>query len=444
MRNNVHNYKSLLDKDPNFKEWIESLAIESPTSADVALRRIGYVCRVFNLTTKQISKMSTKDGLSLINKLVKQLANEKKSRGYINNYVIVIKQFFDHNQKPIEQKVKLPRDDESKRTKVQTEQVPTPEQFGRALDNASIEQKVRATLIGFCGFRPETLGNFNGTDGLRIKDLPELKIDHNARKVEFSQIPTMIICRPSLSKAGHRYFSFMPTQGCNYIQELLEQRLRHGEDLKQDSFLITSLKYTGKTKSDYKGGAIKTSKVSSSVRRALRKAGLDVRPYVLRSYFETWLMTAEAAGLFLRDYRVFIAGHKGDIEHRYSVNKEGLPQETIEQMRSMYAKAAEKYLVTIKSHDITTDKIRAQFNEQMLRINGFTPEQIAELGDLGSLSDEQMAALLRDNHKQALGLNGNGSQKVVPRSEVKNWINDGWEWVAHIDDKESIIKLPKS
>jgi len=55
--------------------------------------------------------------------------------------------------------------------------------------------------------------------------------------------------------------------------------------------------------------------------------------YVLRSYFDTQLMLAESKGLVLRDYRTFWMGHKGDIENRYTTNKQRLPEEVIEDMR---------------------------------------------------------------------------------------------------------------
>ena len=40
-----------------------------------------------------------------------------------------------------------------------------------------------------------------------------------------------------------------------------------------------------------------------------------------------------------RDYRSFLIGHVGDIEHRYTVNKGSLPDDMIESMRSAYEKS---------------------------------------------------------------------------------------------------------
>jgi hypothetical protein len=68
---------------------------------------------------------------------------------------------------------------------------------------------------------------------------------------------------------------------------------------------------------------------------------------VLRSYFDTQLMLAESKGLMLRDYRQFWMWHKGDIENRYTTNKQRLPEDVIEDMREAYRKSQE-YLQTTK------------------------------------------------------------------------------------------------
>jgi hypothetical protein len=43
---------------------------------------------------------------------------------------------------------------------------------------------------------------------------------------------------------------------------------------------------------------------------------------------------------------------------------------------------------------------------------------------------------------QALGLNGNNRQKVLPMSEVKQWITQRWEYVSTLPTNEDIMKLP--
>jgi len=77
----------------------------------------------------------------------------------------------------------------------------------------------------------------------------------------------------------------------------------------------------------------------------MRKAGVRKRPYVLRAYAETQLIIAESKGKISHPYLQFIAGHKGDIEARYSTNKGILPPDMIEDMRKCY-KSCEAFLGT--------------------------------------------------------------------------------------------------
>ena len=43
------------------------------------------------------------------------------------------------------------------------------------------------SFVAFAGLRPETLGNMNGSDGLRIGNLPEMKIQNG--QVVLTKIP---------------------------------------------------------------------------------------------------------------------------------------------------------------------------------------------------------------------------------------------------------------
>lgn len=65
----------------------------------------------------------------------------------------------------------------------------------------------------------------------------------------------------------------------------------------------------------------------------MRRAGFDWRPYILRRYFDIRLMIIEMDDVIIRDFRVFWMGHRGDIEHTYTLNKQ-LPKDVREKMRS--------------------------------------------------------------------------------------------------------------
>ena len=46
--------------------------------------------------------------------------------------------------------------------------------------------------------------------------------------------------------------------------------------------------------------------------------------------------------------------------------------------------------------------------------------------------------------RKALGLNGRGSQKVVPASEVRAMVEQGWEYVSQLPDGYTIVRLPRT
>ncbi len=54
-------------------------------------------------------------------------------------------------------------------------------------------------LIAFADLRPESIGNYNGSDGLKLGDLPEVGIEKGG--VVFDKISTVIVVR-SLMSAG--------------------------------------------------------------------------------------------------------------------------------------------------------------------------------------------------------------------------------------------------
>jgi hypothetical protein len=109
------------------------------------------------------------------------------------------------------------------------------------------------------------LGNHNGTDGLQIRDFPEIKIDRSTKTVTFSTVPTLVIVRRKLSKAGHQYFGLLAEEGCRHVTEELERRLRLGQDLEPCSPVIGHFN-TEKERHV-------TKAISASIREALRRAG---------------------------------------------------------------------------------------------------------------------------------------------------------------------------
>src|SRR2546425_1248275 len=76
--------------------------------------------------------------------------------------------------------------------------------------------------------------------------------------------------------------------------------------------------------------------ITSEIRAALRSQGLQVRPYVLRSYAASALHSAQREGKITDLDREFFLGRKGAITARYTVNKD-LSADQVEEMRRAFA-----------------------------------------------------------------------------------------------------------
>ena len=213
--------------------------------------------------------------------------------------------------------------------------------------------------------------------------MPDLKIEGTT--VTFSKVPAQVVVRQNLSKAGHQYFTFLSEEGCGYLKDYLEERLREGETLDLASPIITP-------KMKMKP-FIRSVNIGDLMRDAIRKAGFQWRPYVLRSFFDTELMLAESKGLVLRDYRQFWMGHKGDIEHRYTVNKRRLPDSVIADMRQAYEKSQE-FLQASKSSETSEEKLGNSIRKQFLLVAGLSQEDLDKM-DVASMSDEELQSIIR-------------------------------------------------
>ena len=337
-----------------------------------------------------------------------------------------LKSWLAHNQRETKIKIKINGIDET--PTLRDERVPTLGELRRIFLSGDGKARTACALVAHGGLRLQTLGDYKGKDGLRISDLPELTIE--GKSVTFSKVPAQVVVRQNLSKAGHQYFTFLSEEGCGYLKDYLEERLREGEILTLDSPIITP-------KMKMKP-FIRSVNIGDLMRDAIRKAGFQWRPYVLRSYFDTQLMLAESKGLVLRDYRQFWMGHKGDIEHRYTVNKRKLPESVIADMRQAYEKSQE-FLQTSKSRETSEEKLRSSVRTQLLLVAGLRQEELDKM-DVVSMSDEELQSLIR---KKLLGVQAqNGaSQKVISVAEANNYLSKGWEYVAKISDSQVIIKL---
>jgi hypothetical protein len=432
-------WKSLLEEHPDFKRWYDNLARGSINTANENARVLFRFMKKQEITLGEILTRSEQDRRGLENMLfdfVTEQEQQGKAPTYIANYLKVVNSWLTfNNQQPIK-KIKI--GNRNRRTTIEDERIPNKDELKQILNYADERGRTSISLIAFSGLRPATLGNSRGTDGLQIRNLPELEI--NETEVSFTSIPTMVIVRHELSKAKHKYHTFLGPEGCEYLKAYLEKRLADGEKLQPSSAVITHKSGYGET--GYRGESsrenmhLTTKTITKEIRDAMRPK-YDWRPYVLRSYFDTQLLVAENNGKMTHAYRQFFMGHKGDIEAVYTTNKGRLSKNLVEDMRDSYRRSLE-YLETRRSQT-DEDRLREDFRRQLLLVAGFSGEEMDGL-DL-SMGDEEFQETVRRKLLGSMVNNGN-SQRVVKIEDVDEFLSKGWNFVAKLSEDKAIIKLP--
>ena len=433
----VTSWKHLLEEDDDFRRWFDNLARGSVNTANLNARTLYRFSRLVKLSPSEIvkeAKDNRREFEDLLFDFVTKLRHEGKAPSYIENYITCVNSWLQFNDITLIRKIKI--GNTSRTPTIEDERVPIKNELIHVLNSAKERGRCSIAFMAFSGLRPQVLGNVDGSDGLKIKDLPELEI--NGEEIQFTQIPTRVVVRPELSKAKHRYFSFLGPEGCDFLKFYLEKRLALGEQLGPDSAIIAFKQgygETGNRVTDRENQHVTRKTLTKEIRTAMRPKYVW-RPYVLRAYFDTQLLVAENNGKIAHAYRQFFMGHKGNMEARYTTNKGRLPETVIEDMREAYRRSLE-FLETRQTTQ-TEDRLRDAMRRQLLLVAGFTGDEIDEMDP--NMNDEEFQNMIRQKLIGAIANNGN-PQKVINIDEIPKYLENGWSYVASIHDGQAIVKL---
>lgn len=452
----------LLEEDEDFGRWYRNLSMGSEYTAKERARVLYRFLIRHDMTPRSLAEFAKRDVRKmedLLMDFVSELSQEDKAPTYIESYMIAVKSWLNFNGVRLVRRIKV--GNKNITPTIEDERVPTPDELLQILSYASTRGRCSISLMAFAGVRPGVLGNMNGKDGLEIRDFPELEI--SVGSVKFAKIPTRVIVRPILSKAKHKYMTFLTSEGCDYLKAYLERRLAMGEELKRDSAIISIR--PGHEKTGFRShienpsGHIVTKTITKEIRDAMRPR-FKWRPYVLRSYFDTQLLVAENNGKISHSYRQFFMGHVGDIEARYTTNKGRLPDAVIEDMRRTFINS-EEYLSTRKAsgEDPAMTTIKTMVESGVLDI--YKPNVraylISKLGiedakqraammmiDAGLKEDEAMATVIVGR----LGLTMSdinsvrvkNTTKIVSENELSEYISEGWKIDTPLPSGNIVIK----
>lgn len=395
-----------------------------PVRVRPGARALGNFCNQNDTTPSNLLYRSEEELHNFILDTVSTM-EERYAGSYIQSVVKAVKSWLAHNGVEVKRQIKIRGAEDT--PSLGDERVPTQEELRKVFLSGDKKTRTACVFVAHTGVRIKSIGNYQGDDGLRVRDFPEMKVESGT--VEFEIVPTLVRVRRELSKSELQYLTFLSEEGCDYLKDYMETRMREGETLTEESAIVTPKQRMKPF--------IRATNVGDVIRSAIRKAGFKWRPYVLRSYFDTQLMLAESKGLVLRDYRGYWMGHKGDIENRYTTNKGRLPESVIEDMREAYRKSR-RFLQTSGSKETSEETLKETFREQLLLVAGFSPEEVEGL-DL-SMDDKTFQEMVR---KRLLGamVNNGANQKVVNVDEVERFLSGGWDFATLPDDR-IVVRLP--
>ncbi|BBE42479.1 site-specific integrase [Conexivisphaera calida] len=409
--------------DPRVRGWIENARNGSERTAEIYLKALGRFLSRTGMSPGDLIDLARRDPVALRDRVAAVLhdvAAEGCLPATLQLTKAAVSSFLHYNG--IEAPLKIKIRGANQHPRAESERVPTQEELARAMRAANPRARAAMALMAYSGLRPEVLGDYHGTDGLVLGDLPDLVIEGG--RARFTRVPAMVVVRAGLSKAKHRYITFLPEEGARIVEEYLEIRARNGEALTPKSPVIRGAD----------GTFISTDRVSGIVRGALRVAGLTVRPYALRAYFATALDVAEARGIVSHSWRQFWMGHKGDIEAEYSTRK-SIPPDVLEQMRAAFARFSK---ILVAGFMPPREDAEVAFYRRILQLAGYTDEELSSM-DLASMDTAGFRAALTRKVREAAAAR---RQVVVGPDEAERYISEGYEFIATLPNGRVVLKPP--
>ncbi len=434
--------------DPDTEKWYRAMSRRSKITADVNYRRLRAFCRQMKVEPAHVVALAErqKELRDLLADFVDQEVAKGRTTWYIHSTIIAVKSWLKFNDAPLRLQVELPRNVVSKRT--EDERVPTVEELRSAFLTAKPHVRIILALMAFSGLRPGAIGSYEGHDGLRLKDLPELHYRgdgcrapapelHVKGQAIFEKVPALVRVRTSSSKAGHQYLTFLGEEGCLYVSQYLETRLAQGEEFNPETDLAHSL-YADKA-------FLRSLNITSRVHRVFKAAGIvdrsgkPPRPYVLRRYFLNRCLEAQSKVGVPDRYVEFWAGHTGDVTAKhYTTGLPNLPESVIEEMRTAY-KRCEPFLSTVPS------KKEAQSQANIARVLltglGYSEKDLAEV-DFDNLDPQVFQELVQKKTGAGQAPKEKPKQKMVGAGEVSRYLESGWTVVTALPGNNVVLNPP--
>ncbi len=168
--------KQRMLRNPEIKRWYDNLARGSLITADVRLRRLDRFCQIHQMTPMELAELGMKDlrtATNLLEDHITWMEDKCYAPGYTSGFVKTIKSWLAHFDVEIKRKIKIKNPNQT--PTLQNERVPNAQEVSEIFARASLRSSVMISLMAKSGLRPEVMGNHDGTDGLRMDDLPDIR-----------------------------------------------------------------------------------------------------------------------------------------------------------------------------------------------------------------------------------------------------------------------------
>ncbi len=211
----------------NMKRWYDNIARGSVLTADQRLYKLGQFCDEHKMTPNEFANLAIRDAKTaedIVQDHITAMEDKGSAPSTMQHVVTTVRSWLEYNHVRLTRTIKIRNlgntptlDDES---------VPNAEELAEMFNRASLRVAAIEALMAKAGLRPEVLGNYNATDGLMMKDLPDIVIQQGVAKC--LQSPPKIIVRKTLSKVRHQCFTFLTSDGTKKLLAYLNDRLAKG------------------------------------------------------------------------------------------------------------------------------------------------------------------------------------------------------------------------
>ena len=411
------------------------------------------------MTPWQYARLPLKKIETLAMKFISQMEKARNPKTgelyateYIEKHVDAIKSWTSWNSKTIgNRKLKVAK--LNPRPLASKEKLPPPEELRRLLYASTTPKRTRVVIAGtaHAGLRFMSYGDYKGTDGIRIKDFPELKIvtDEKRRQKEviFEKKPAWCRIRWNLSKTRKPYESKWSVEACDVLKDYLDDRIRSGEILDLESGIVVTTE-EDRRRLDVpheKLGVLDASpflcsgKVAKLVKDAMDAIGLNARPYIWRHFFDSKMMVAQDKGYIIHAYQQFLMGHTGDIEATYTLNKQ-LPPDIEEGLSESYRKIQPLLQTKVTNGDLVSEEKARRISKTMLFTTiGFSEKEIEELKLLDK-KDDEITEIVNGKILQVAKPSKRDEVYVKPE-KMEEFHSKGYDYHASLPDGRVVMRL---